>query len=354
MRPVVVALALAVLQLFRGVPPTTDQVFSLFGSYLESLRAQAGIPALSAVVVGDSGIAWEQAFGYQDIERLVGARTDTPFHVDGLTEMFTAALVLRCVELGRLSLDERIGQFDATSPEAGTTIRDILSETATTTSDGTTFAYRPDRLVALALPIRKCAGDDSFRESLSNLMDRLAMIESVPGADAVQLVPPALGALDRTHLERYTQLLTRLAVPYTVDGRGRPSPSPIATTTLTPSDGLISTAHDLARFDVALKNGLIVRQETLDAAWQPVRAQDGRALPHGIGWFVQTYNNQTVVWQFGVMKNAYSSLVIMLPARRVTLILLANSDGLARPAAIASGDVTASPFATVFLQLVAK
>jgi len=46
--------------------------------------------------------------------------------------------------------------------------------------------------------------------------------------------------------------------------------------------------------------------------------------------------------------------VIMLPARRVTLILLANSDGLARPAAIASGDVTASPFATVFLQLVAK
>ena len=81
---------------------------------------------------------------------------------------------------------------------------------------------------------------------------------------------------------------------------------------------------------------------------------NGQTLPHGLGWFVQTYNGEPVVWQFGVQANAASSLVVTLPARNVTLILLANSDGLAKPATLPNGDITVSPFARVFLGLVVK
>jgi hypothetical protein len=35
-------------------------------------------------------------------------------------------------------------------------------------------------------------------------------------------------------------------------------------------------------------------------------------------------------------------------------VLVANSDGLAKPESLAAGDVTVSPFARVFLGLVAK
>ena len=52
--------------------------------------------------------------------------------------------------------------------------------------------------------------------------------------------------------------------------------------------------------------------------------------------------------------NASSALVLTLPARGITLILVANSDGLAKPASLAAGDVTVSPFARVFLGLVVK
>ena len=41
----------------------------------------------------------------------------------------------------------------------------------------------------------------------------------------------------------------------------------------------------------------------------------------------------------------------MLPLRRLTLVLLANSDGLVKPFALSAGDVTTSPFARVFLGL---
>jgi hypothetical protein len=40
-----------------------------------------------------------------------------------------------------------------------------------------------------------------------------------------------------------------------------------------------------------------------------------------------------------------------MPARRLTLIMLANSDGLSTGANLEQGDVTASPFVKIFLRL---
>jgi hypothetical protein len=92
----------------------------------------------------------------------------------------------------------------------------------------------------------------------------------------------------------------------------------------------------------------------LASAWKNPVNSNGQLLPHGMGWFVQTYNGEPVVWQYGIDPNASSSLVLTLPNRNVTLILLANSDGLAKPASLSAGDVTVSPFARVFLGLVVK
>ena len=77
---------------------------------------------------------------------------------------------------------------------------------------------------------------------------------------------------------------------------------------------------------------------------------NGKPLPTGLGWFVQAYNSEPIAWQFGVVENAYSSLIVKVPNRRLTLILLANSDGLTAPFALEAGDVTTSIFARTFLQ----
>src|SRR5262249_47728276 len=53
-RPLALLLSLALLQAPTVLPPTRDQVLSLFGSYFESLRVQAGIPGLAAAIVGDT------------------------------------------------------------------------------------------------------------------------------------------------------------------------------------------------------------------------------------------------------------------------------------------------------------
>src|SRR5262245_65841417 len=87
-----------------------DFVLERFGDYLEQLRGQFGIPGLAAAVIDTQGIAWRRAFGKQDVEQSIATRPDTPFHVDAVTQIFTATMVLRCVEEGGLSLDDRVGK----------------------------------------------------------------------------------------------------------------------------------------------------------------------------------------------------------------------------------------------------
>jgi CubicO group peptidase (beta-lactamase class C family) len=352
MRRPLLVLTITVSLLVRVPLQAQNLVLDRLGDYVESLRVQAGIPGLSAAIVGPNDVVWEQAFGRQDIERSIAARTDTPFDLDGLTELFTATLVMRCVEEGRLSLDDRIGQFKPDSPDANATIRQILTHTFGA-SDGLIFSYRPERLEPLARAIRACTGD-SFRETLANLLDRLAMIDSAPGPDIVHPELLTEGIPSPSAVERYRKVLERLATPYAVDQSGRATQSRYLATTLTPASGLISTVRDLVQFDIALKNGVLLRPETLAGARRPPLDANGRPLPHGLGWFVQTYRGETIVWQFGVTPNASSALMVTVPARGATLILLANSDGLAKPFALTTSDVTVSPFVRLFLGLAVR
>ena len=172
------------------------------------------------------------------------------------------------------------------------------------------------------------------------------MMDSVPGPDVVDMLP---AGFPPSTIDRYRSVLSKLAVPYAVDAQGRASPSRYVSTTLTPAGGLISTARDLVQFDLALKKGVLLRAETIAQAWTPPVGRQGQRLPHGLGWFVQSYAGEPVVWQFGVGENSSSSLLITLPRRGLTLVLLANSDGLARPFALAAGDLTVSPFGRLFL-----
>src|SRR4029079_13768129 len=130
---------------------------------------------------------------------------------------------------------------------------------------------------------------------------------------------------------------------------GRASPSPHPSTTLTASGGLVSTADDFAKFDLAIKRGVLLQGDTLAAAWRTPIGANGLPLPHGLGWFVQGYNGSRIVWQYGMTDNASSSLVITVLPRGLTLILIANSDGLVKPFPLSAGDLTVSPFGRVFL-----
>jgi CubicO group peptidase (beta-lactamase class C family) len=330
-----------------GVPvhAADSLVLARFGDYLEALRLQSVIPGMAMMIIGATDVAYERMFGQQDVEKLLPTRNDTPFHVEGLTQTVTATLVLRCAEEGRLSLDDLIGKFAPGDPDEGATVRQILTHT----NSAGAFSYQPQRLDVLKTVVDKCNQAGSFRAAVAaNVIERFKMDDSVPGPDAVG-VPPSPTGIGQAAIEHYKTVLERLAVPYAVDAQKKVTKSQYPTTGLRGAAGLISSARDYARFDLALKAGALLGFDTLAQAWTP---PGGR--PHALGWFVQNYNGEKVVWSFGLGDNAASSLVIILPARSMTLVLLANSDGLSKSFNLANGDVTTSPFGKLFLELFVK
>jgi CubicO group peptidase (beta-lactamase class C family) len=351
MRRVLLASIAAALVVTSARVQGDDFVLSRFGDYIESLRLQIGIPGIAAAVVGPTGILWDRGFGFQNIERAVPMRADTPIQVDGLTQTVTAALMLRCAEEGYLAIDDAIGAYLADAPEPAATFRQLLSHTYVT-SAGLQFLYRPERLDALAGVIRRCQGA-TYRATLAYMFDRLAMTSSVPGPDVLSVLPPSTPDSPDAERDHYAAVLQRLATPYSVDGQKWATASTYSATTITPSTGLITTADDYAQFDLEVRSGRFVLPDTLADAWRNPVDANGRLLPHGLGWFVQTYNSDKVVWQFGSGGDTggSSSMVITLPARGVTLIMLANSTGLTKAFSLEKGDLTTSPFARVFLSL---
>ena len=332
-------------------------VFTPFGiipvldPYLESLRQQTAIPGMSAALVRDGVVQWEKGYGFQNVAARVRATPDTPYLIGDAAGTLASILLLQCVEQRHLELDRPLGLYGIQVPDGNATLRQVLSHT-NTDPEAEPFLYNLERYSQLDRVLERCA-PQAYRKSIAHrILNRLAMVDSVPGTDLkdpeVQLEE---GLFEPADLERYRRVLTRLATPYKVDGRGRTDVTQLPPMAVSSVGGLVSTVRDLAKLDGALDADVLLLEETTAQAWQPV-VHRGVAVPTGLGWFVQSYRGQRIVWTFGVVPNAYSSLIIKLPERNITLILLANSDRLNSPFMLQQGDLTRSLFAQLFLKLV--
>jgi CubicO group peptidase (beta-lactamase class C family) len=319
---------------------------ALFDRYLDSLRA--GIPGLSAVIVQDGQIVWERGYGHRDVEAALPATPDTPYPIADLTQTFAAVLVLQCVERGYADLDEPMSKWWPSSADPDATLRQMLAH-AFGGPASLRFRYNPSRFAQLGPVIELCGRRPARTTLTSEIIDPLVMLNTVPGRDVVDL-PEARSWFSDSTLDRYRTVLRQMAVPYRVDRRGKATRGDLPSADLTASMGLIASARDLARFDAALDDRFLLDDETLAMSWTNLPLGSAPS-PTGLGWFVQQHEGQRLVWHFGNAPEAYSSLILKIPAKRLTLILLANSDGLSAPFDLSQGDVTTSLFAQAFLRL---
>jgi CubicO group peptidase (beta-lactamase class C family) len=336
-RAVLIVAALVVA--FGQRPSAQSLSFSLFERYLESLREQAGIPGMSAVVLQGGDEVWSAGFGRADVDGAVPARPDTPYAIGGVSQTVGATLLLKqCFEERAASLNDPVSQWVRSSSDA-TTLGQLLAHV----SPSGAFRYDLTRFAALTAVIEACARVP-YGQLLSAGMSRLGMARTAPGG--VQIAPTAqeVDLYGEEEALRFGDVRRGLATPYRLD-RGRPVRTDVPPMRVDASTGIVTTVRDFARFDAALGEGVLIDDETLARAWTPPAA----LLPAGLGWFVQTYNGQKVVWQFGSVKDAYSALYVKVPNRDLTFILFANSDTLAAPFVRETWDVTASVFARLFL-----
>jgi CubicO group peptidase (beta-lactamase class C family) len=227
-------------------------------------------------------------------------------------------------------------------PERSTTLAHLLAHV----TPAGNYKYDLARFSALTSVVEACSGLPYQQLLAEEIFSWLSLEDSVPGS---ALVAPTLNDVQLfgvNNLARYAVLMSQSARGYRVDPRGRVTRTDVPLSRVNAATGVVTTARDLARFDAAFRFNLVAKPESVALAWSPVSF----GFPSGFGWLVQPYNGHTVVWQFGVVADAYSALVVKVPVRGLTLILLANSDALAAHGALEKGDVTASVFARAFLR----
>lgn len=292
----------------------------------DEIRNTLHIPGMSAAILENQKILWTRGFGYADLEKKVPATPDTLYSIASVTKTFGSTLLMQLVEKGRVALEEPIARYPPSRYAPPITdervqIRHILSHTSEGTP-GQEFSYNGNIYDAITGVIEKKYGA-SFADILTRqILDPLQMTESVPGHNVID--NPELA-------RRYAPALARFAKPYALYGNGEIVAATYPSKDIGASAGLLSTVRDLAKYDAAIDRHVLLQPKTQELAWTPFVSNAGKPLPYGLGWFVGDYRGERLVWHSGNWGSGFSALYVKVPARNLSMILLANSEALSDP-----------------------
>ncbi len=298
-----------------------DTQTDAFTSELVELQAFFKIPGLAVSVEKDGESIYRNHLGLSDIEKSIEVDSTTLFPIASITKVFSGVLIMKLVEQGKLSLEEPINNF-YNEPILGDSIlvKHVLSHTSQG-SVGNEFYYS-SRFSLLTTVIEKVT-----RRSFSDVLKR-------------EIVIPL--NLSNTFLLRDSSQIDRIAKPYMVDDGIQ---SGFIDYGYSVSAGIVSNLDDLAVFNTALDNNTLISASSRDAMFSSFNGH----LPYGYGIFNQQYDNLNIVWAYG-QYDCYSSLLLKIPSKKLTLTLLANNNLLSDPARLIYGDITSSLFALSFIK----
>jgi CubicO group peptidase (beta-lactamase class C family) len=324
----------------------------------DSLRQSRRIPGLAIVMLRDTTVILARGLGFANIERQVAVTPETPFNIASVTKPISAVVALRLVQDAVLDLDRPMRRYrdfnefcaaargdggiffsDYACTDDRLTLRHVLAMSANG-SAGTRFWYNPPSYSWASRPMAEVSGN-AFSSLVDSLVFRPAGMRTAARQHRALRLPPTIAAA--------------LATPYHIDSAGNtlvsdpPPPQGDGA-----AGGVIASAMDLVRFDVALSNDRLITTASRAMLFTPTRTPSGTTLPYGLGWFLGTFEGRRVAWHTGLWEGRYSALYLRVlsdrAAERLTLILLANSDALQWTTRLDEATIERSPYASAFMR----
>lgn len=270
-----------------------------FPAALRALADQLSIPGVAYAVVRDGDVVAQGQINTEPAATPLDV--NTPLRFASVTKTLTAVALMRAVDRRALSLDDSVSKWlpeYADRPEI--TVRHLTAHVSEGTP-GTEYVYATQRYARLAPILTKALKAPSF--------------EAVLRAEV--LAPAKMTWHDSPDLGAHA--------------------------------GFVSTVAEMAKFVQALQRNTLLDRTRFEEMTTPFRSAKGHS-PVAVGFFAQQIGGERVIWSFGQDDPDYSSaLLMMLPERKLALVVLANTDELSNPFRLLMGDVRYSPFATAFL-----
>ena len=308
-----------------------------FEQRLETLRDDGHIAGITAAISKGQQIVWAKGFGFADISAQRAPADTTTYHLASLTKPFASTVLLQLVEAGKVSLDDPVSMYGINLSSSGVIrVRHLLSMTSEG-DPGSKFVYNGDRFALLESVITHAAGKSFAAALQERIISPIGLTRTAPNPQSASF---SVSGLDKGAFE------ANLARGYTyTNGAYSPTTYPGS---FGPAAGLTASALDIAKFSMAMDRDALLLPGTKALAWTPVKNSVGDAFPYGLGWFSTEYRGVRVIWHYGYW-TANSSLIIKVPDRSLTFVVLANTDGLSSPYPLGSGKLDSSPWAREFL-----
>lgn len=324
---------------------------------VSKFMASTHVPGMAVAVVENAEYEWAQGFGLADLENNVPASEHTLFRLASISKSLTATAAMEVWERGRLDLDAPLQKYCPSFPQKPwpISVRQLLGHLGgirhyksnsqddpevgntkhfdDTIQAGLNF-FKDDPLVAQP-------GTSSHYSTQGYTLIG-CVIEGASGTKYVDFVRQ--NVLAPAQMEQ-TQADNRFAIiPYrtrfyekTESGTVRNADF-LDSSYKIPGGGWLSSAEDMARFEVAILNDKLVRRTTRDLMWTPLKPSDGSTDTYGLGWSWGEENDHEVasVGHTGGQQGTSTAFAIV-PERRVGVVVLTNMEG--QPAGDLAGEI---------------
>jgi CubicO group peptidase (beta-lactamase class C family) len=333
-------------------------VIAAVGAELDAHRQSLSAPSIAIAVAINGKLVWADTRGYADIESMRPATRDTLYAIGSVSKPITAALVASLWEQGVLDLDADIRAYVPAFPEKqySITLRQLLSHQAGIRHYE--LAWIPPSFSEMArneqydsieqsLDIFKddpllFEPDSSFLYSTYGYTLISAAIEGATGRRFLELLQERIFdpvGMPRTSADQGRDVLARRATEYMALMSHRvvlPTPETNASYKWA-GGGLVSTPTDLVRFGVAMLNGQLLAEETLDTVFTAREMSDGQLNPqhYGLGWRIggllsdrdDDDSEILPLINHGGASIGSATILFLLPEHDVVIAMAANAVG---------------------------
>lgn len=315
-------------------------------------RIGAHEPGVAVAVTRGGTLIHSQGYGMAQLEWGQAITPESVFGIGSLTKPFTATAILLLRAEGKLDLDDSITAFLPDYDTHGQTI--TMRHLLTHTSGIPNFVTLPEfwandiahdhshaeiRAKFEHLPLWFAPGERySYNNSAYCLLGMvIETLSGMPyGAFIRERIFEPLDMRDSYYLGPQA-VIPRRAEGYAATDQGYERARYMSTTLQYAAGALASTAEDLARWDLALRDGRLLDHHTQEEMTVPTRLNSGRTVGYGMGWGLRGYRGRHVIGHAGGVPG-YSSFYGRFPDDDLSIIVLSNralfdAAGLAQPIA---------------------
>lgn len=297
-------------------------------------------PGAAVVVTRGARVIYSGGRGFADLETRLPITPDTVFRLGSITKQFTAAVILKLVAEGKMSLDDPISRFfpDWPQPTAGATVRQLLNHSSGLQdfskitgwiAKNRTRAWTTAELLAVFrdLPARAQPGQ-AWEYNNGGYVMLGAIIENVTGKAWHQVIA-----------ERVTRPLGLRSIAYAVPAPGAPAaalgytvedgrvqPVQLAHMSVAhAAGGLQGSVRDMAKWAQALRHGRVVSPALYKEMVRPARLTDGSTRPYGFGLRLGQVRGRTALVHGGA-GGGLDTDSAYIPSEDLLVAVFANSD----------------------------